>query len=253
MYDLTTTNIAQSDRLDAGHVCSHLYSIVAPSRNVLSTSWLPPDRHLARRLTELKRSIWPREGTLLFQTGERVDSVYFIVAGAVRLVTMRPDDRRQILAFALPGDAIGLCAGPVYSYHAEAIIRTHAWAWPSAALERVAGQQPALARWLEGLTCRELHRAHDHIQLLERRSTRERVALFLLRLAQRQTSAGTVPASVCLPMSRTDLADHLCIRSESISRVLNALYAERALEPFKGRRAVILSLDRLVAAAGLTV
>ncbi len=60
-----------------------------------------------------------------------------------------------------------------------------------------------------------LERAQDHMVLLGRKSARERIATFLVTFLRRMACTGT---AVELPMSRTDMADHLGLTVESVSR-----------------------------------
>ena len=68
------------------------------------------------------------------------------------------------------------------------------------------------------LTARELQRVQDHIMVLIK-SAQERVAGFLLEMAER--AAGV--AAVELPMSRQDIADYLGLTIETVSRTLTQL------------------------------
>ena len=62
----------------------------------------------------------------------------------------------------------------------------------------------------------ELRRSRDHVLTLGRRSASERVATFLVDLAERIGEG----ESVELPMSRQDIADYLGLTIETVSRTL---------------------------------
>src|SRR5262249_10315725 len=76
----------------------------------------------------------------------------------------------------------------------------------------------ALARRLWSHTARDLRRAQHHTLLLIK-SAQERVAAFLLEMAERLSST----ASLDLPMSRQDIADYLGLTIETVSRPLSQL------------------------------
>ena len=58
---------------------------------------------------------------------------------------------------------------------------------------------------------------------LARMNPTERMADFLLRLAEQQVRAGNSGTSIFLPMPRADIADHLGLTVETVSRCLTAL------------------------------
>jgi CRP/FNR family nitrogen fixation transcriptional regulator len=69
------------------------------------------------------------------------------------------------------------------------------------------------------MALQSLVRAQEHLLVLGRQNSVERVAAFLLEMSQRQ---GGLP-QVELPMSRTDIADYLSLTIETVSRVLSRL------------------------------
>ena len=75
-----------------------------------------------------------------------------------------------------------------------------------------------MARQLWNLTGRELSRVQDHILLLIK-SAHERVATFLLEMANRLSGGNAVD----LPMSRQDIADYLGLTIETVCRALTEL------------------------------
>jgi CRP/FNR family transcriptional regulator, anaerobic regulatory protein len=211
------------------------------------------DPCLAHQLGGIIRFIRRQTGQVFIREGDKADRLYLIVEGAVRVATVLPNGRRQIIGFALPGDPIGLSIeADQYPYDVEAVVQTYAIALPWTALDRASVEHPGLARWLEALARQELHRAYDHIRLLGRPSTRERVALFLLFLAKRQVDAGVEPTSVYLPVSRQDIADHLGVCPETVSRIITDLRTEGVLVPLRKGFATSIAPELLAHAAGLT-
>jgi CRP/FNR family nitrogen fixation transcriptional regulator len=84
---------------------------------------------------------------------------------------------------------------------------------------------------------RSLERAQNHMLLLGRKSAVERIATFLLDLAARISEDGHVD----LPMSRIDIADHLGLTIETVSRSLTQLEREGVIEVPAHRRLIVLS------------
>ena len=74
-----------------------------------------------------------------------------------------------------------------------------------------------MARALLTMTTENLQHVENHMLLLGRKNSRERVAAFLLEMNGRVTG----PSVVTLPMSRRDIADYLGITLETVSRALS--------------------------------
>ena len=82
---------------------------------------------------------------------------------------------------------------------------------------------PHLERKLLQRACQELDAAHDAAMALARLQPPEKVADFLLRLAEREARLGGNALRVTLPMGRGDIADHLGLTMETVSRTFTRL------------------------------
>lgn len=115
-----------------------------------------------------------------------------LLRGRVRLgrtYKLLADGRRQIDAFHLPGDIFGVEAGGDHRFSAEAVTDTKLVVHRR---ERsaLAGNDGDLARKVVAAMMRSLERAQDHMMLLGRKSAKERIATFLLGLAERLAEQG---------------------------------------------------------------
>ena len=61
-----------------------------------------------REFQRLATQVYPRPGETVFSEGDLADDVFGLSQGVVRLYKLLPDGRRQILAFALPGEFLGM-------------------------------------------------------------------------------------------------------------------------------------------------
>jgi CRP/FNR family nitrogen fixation transcriptional regulator len=66
-----------------------------------------------------------------------------------------------------------------------------------------------------------LDRAHDHMMLLRRKTALEKMASFLLDVAHRRMSADR--SELSMQMQRSDIADHLGLTIETVSRTLTQM------------------------------
>ena len=185
---------------------------------------------------------FPRNAEI-FGENEPADYVYRVVSGSVRTYKILTDGRRQVGGFYLPGDVFGLEFADQHSFSAEAVTAAKVAVVKRSALTALADRDPAIGRELFAITGRELRRVQDHVLLLVK-SAQERVASFLLEMAERACANNTVE----LPMSRQDIADYLGLTIETVSRTLTCLEISCTIEVPSSRRIVLrnrTALNRL--------
>jgi CRP/FNR family nitrogen fixation transcriptional regulator len=170
----------------------------------------------------------------IYAEGQPADFVYRVISGAVRTTRLLSDGGRQIGAFYLPGDVFGVQCGERHRFSAEAVTLSKVASVRRSALERAAEIDSVTARQLWSLTSLELEDIQDHMLLLGRKDAAARVGHFLLRLATRASSE-----VVELPMSRGDIADHLGLTLETVSRTMSQLARDRAIALPSARRVVL--------------
>jgi CRP/FNR family transcriptional regulator, nitrogen fixation regulation protein len=165
-------------------------------------------------------------GAEIFGEAEPAEYVYQVVEGAVRSYKLLSDGRRQIGAFHLVGDIFGLENGAVHRFTAEAIVDTAVRLAKRRSLEHVAEKDALVARGLLNMTTSNLQHAENHMLLLGRKTSLERVAAFLLEMDGRLNATGVM----ALPMSRRDIADYLGLTLETVSRALSCLHGKGFLD-----------------------
>jgi CRP/FNR family nitrogen fixation transcriptional regulator len=181
-----------------------------------------------------------KKGTEIYGEKEPADYVYQVKAGAVRSYKLLSDGRHQIGAFHLAGDIFGLENGGEHRFTAEAVVDTMVRLIKRRSLEIVAESDAMVARNLLSMTTSNLQHAEDHMLLLGRKTSLERVAAFLIEMDKRLTAAGTM----ALPMSRRDIADYLGLTLETVSRALSRLHQLGTLEFIGTNQRQIVLLDR---------
>jgi CRP/FNR family transcriptional regulator, nitrogen fixation regulation protein len=180
-------------------------------------------------------------GAEIYGESEPADYIYQVVDGAVRSYKLLSDGRRQIGAFHLAGDIFGLENSTLHRFTAEAIVETTVRLIRRASLEHVAETDVVVALDLLNMTTRNLRHAEEHMLLLGRKTSLERVAAFLLEMDRRLTAAGII----ALPMSRRDIADYLGLTLETVSRALSCLHAKGILGFLGQTQREIVLLDRV--------
>lgn len=162
----------------------------------------------------------------IYGQDEPAEYVYKVLSGAVRTHKLLDDGRRQIGAFYLPGDIFGLESGASHRFAAEAIADTAVLAIKHSTLAALAQTDAGVARELWQIAARELDHVHDQMVLLGRSSAQERVASFLIEMANRSANR----TSFDLPMPRQDIADYLGLTIETVSRALSGMERKALIE-----------------------
>jgi CRP/FNR family nitrogen fixation transcriptional regulator len=190
---------------------------------------------------ELMGALMPfARNTEIYGENEPADYLYKVVSGAVRTYKVLVDGRRQIGAFHLPGDIFGLETGDEHTFSAEAITDCKIIVIKRSAVVALAAGDNDVARQMWALTARELERVQDRILMLIK-SAQERVACFLLEMADRFAGGGAIE----LPMSRQDIADYLGLTIETVSRTLTQLEKAAAIELPSSRRILLRNRSAL--------
>jgi CRP-like cAMP-binding protein len=176
----------------------------------------------------------------IFGENEPADYLYKLVSGSVRSYKVLVDGRRQIGAFYVPGDIFGLESGDAHTFSAEAITDCKILVIKRSAVMALAARDPDVTRQMWAATARELARVQAHSLLLIK-TAQERVASFLLEMAERVAADGLVE----LPMSRQDIADYLGLTIETVSRTLTQLEKTAAIGVPSSRRILLRNRSAL--------
>jgi CRP-like cAMP-binding protein len=189
-------------------------------------------------LTEAFKAVgWPvrfNRGREIQSEGEAAEYFYQIESGAVRSYKLTGDGRRQIIAFHLPGDVIELDAGRRHRSSAAATANCLIRVAKRGAIVAMAERSPDLATEIWRRAAADLELAQERLLALGRKNAEERLASFLLELADRSSS----DAIVELPMGRRDIADYLGLTVETVARTLTQL--ERSAAIRRSRRQIRL-------------
>ncbi len=169
-----------------------------------------------------------------------------LATGAVREEVVLKDGRRQVIAFRLAGDAVsGVTALP--GYHTTAITSGMLLEFDERSLNRCRLKGGDSAKWYENLKAARIDEFRKHIVLLGRYTACERVVLFLDNVLERIGVEGTDGFHISLPMGREDIADHLGLKAETVSRHLSRLQSDGVLSLLKPGKLVIHERQRLQA------
>ena len=174
------------------------------------------ERHGLRMTFERNAEIYAQD--------DEVEFLYQVARGVVRTSRLTVEGRRQVGDFYYVGDIFGLEPGPDHRFGAEALGDCEILVVRRSVVRAFAGDAELNRAILEA-TRLEMERLQDHVVMLGRKSARERVAAFLMSIAQRQDEG-----AANLAMGRQDMADYLGLTIETVSRMLTQLQGEAIVE-----------------------
>ncbi|MBO9669058.1 MAG: Crp/Fnr family transcriptional regulator [Sphingobium sp.] len=222
-------------------------------RNRAICSSLTP--HELETLNRIGRRVDVQRGQTLMWEGDDSSLVANVIDGVLKLSASTADGREQIVGVVYPSDFIGRPFGETTQHSVTALSDARVCLFPRAAFDNFAREHPELEHKLLKRTLNELDRARDWMLLLGRKSAGERVATFLLEMAQRlaDSTCGSGEGGVQrfdLPLSRQQMADLLGLTIETVSRQLTRLRQAGIIDLPDRRAVVILDREAMEAEAG---
>ena len=214
-----------------------LYKVVTGLGSSLPTAFILEDgQRLAQRavLSMRRGPIRYRRNSTIVCEGDPADYIFMVVDGIVRRCKTFQNGTRAIVAFHTPGELFGWTDELKHGLSTEAATDVLVLFFKRSALLSVATRDQKVANFLLASTTSELRRIQKH-SLLINRSAKCRVASFLLDLSIRVDETSDVD----LPMSHQDIADHLGLSIETVSRTITELEDARLVERVTARTIVL--------------
>lgn len=174
------------------------------------------------RLDAIMAWVYFRPGQTIFTEGDDLENYYNVADGVVRLVRFLPNGRRVVLEFLYKGDFLGLNAKGRYAYTAEAITPVKLCRFPKSRLLALFKEIPKMESQLFGMHADKLVTAQNRIVDLTRKSPCERLAAFLLTLAEKDALKAKADG-LTLPVAREDIAAYLGLTIWTVSRAFSEL------------------------------
>ncbi|MEQ8860714.1 MAG: helix-turn-helix domain-containing protein [Pseudomonadales bacterium] len=184
-------------------------------------------------LASLSQCVQPsapvQRGEFLYRAGDPADDCFVVRSGAYKTVVTSNDGQEHVGGFHFPGEIMGLSGQATGRYRDSAVALETSTACRTSLAElpqlwRV-GSGPALLRLLGS---NDWTGAEGHANL-SRTAADARLAGYLVGLSRRLS--GRAPDHLPMPMSRTDLANHLGMTLESLSRVIGRLTRDGTITP----------------------
>jgi CRP/FNR family transcriptional regulator len=177
---------------------------------------------LGRRATTVEGT----RGATLYKEGSPATRLFVLTRGVVKLSRGLADGREVIVELAGPGDVIGeaaLIADLGYGTTAVCVHPSSALAIPREDAVAFVAAQPAAVRNVVALLHAGVRRAQQRVEDMAIFGARQRIARFLLRLADWSGRADSAGVLVPLALSRQELAALAGTTVETAIRVMSEL------------------------------
>jgi len=173
-----------------------------------------------------------------------------VVDGVVKLVNVQPDGGNQIVGLQFPSDFVGRPFGEATPMLAEAATDLEVCAFSGSAFEALMQTHPDLERCIFKRTVDDLDAARQWMYMIARKTAEERVASLLMLMARKLKGAGddgflADEVEFNLPLSRTEIAECLGLRLETVSRQFATLKAEGIIATGRRRGLKVCNLAEL--------
>lgn len=171
---------------------------------------------------------------VIYAQGEATGHLYLVEFGTVRICRLTADGRRQISAFHFAGEVFGFESGDERHFYAESVDSVGV-----RVLRPKMGDKSAES--MLPVALKSLTRAQEHLLVLGRQNGVEKIAAFLLDIAERQGADRLIDLS----MQRCDIADYLGLSFETVSRVLTKMKNAGTIRIPHVKQIELVNLDEL--------
>jgi CRP/FNR family transcriptional regulator len=184
----------------------------------------------------------------LFHEGSKADAIYFVRAGTIKTFRTAEDGYEQVLGFAGRAEVLGFDAVCMEAHPTSAIALEESSVYVILTCDLFGLEQriPALGRMLHLAVSRALSRRAEVAEVMAAVAAEVRLARFLVQTSDRMVACGQSPRRFHLRMSRRDIASHLGVAHETVSRSFGAL-AAWGIVNVDNREVEILDMARLKA------
>jgi CRP/FNR family transcriptional regulator, anaerobic regulatory protein len=206
------------------------------------------ERPLVDALIHARRTMG--RGRTLFRGGDPFSDLYVVRDGQFKTRVVLEDGRDQVTGFHMAGDVLGLdaVAAGIHRSDAVALDDAEVGVLDFASLASLARRSPDVQRWLCRVMSQQIVQLQSTTAMLGRMRADERVASFLMNLAQRGAPQHPACATLELHMTRVELGSHLGLTLETVSRCFSKLH-EQGIVHVHRRTIRLLDLDALSSVA----
>lgn len=207
-------------------------------------------QELERLETLIQSSKVHHAGDVVIRQETPFDKLFAVKSGMYKSVHLSESGDEKVVGFHLPGDIIGLDAiyPQAYTNSLVSISSSVLCQFDYEQLVELSASTPSLQHQLLRLSSKEINitQAFQNTQTAE-----QKLAAFIHNLSARNAARGFSATQLTLAMSRQDIASHLGMAAETISRMLKQFQTNEILLIDK-REMKILNPEELLERTGCT-
>ena len=188
-------------------------------------------------------------GHNIFHEGTECTGIHFVHEGLVGVRRSDVDGNSVLIRLAQRGDPLGywtMLLGECHQSTAEVLQPSHTCFINASCMHEILHRNPAFAMEFLRHASRDISKAQERFCQTVTLNLRARLIHFLLLMKNRYghvTDDGTL--LIDLPISRSDMAEMIGVRTESLSRTIHQMTDDGVLE-FSGRHVSIDTADLLI-------
>jgi CRP-like cAMP-binding protein len=177
-----------------------------------------------------KQTISFRKGEVIFNEGDKVNGLFFLYSGAVKVQKHWDDQKELIIRFSKPGDILGhrgLTTHARYPVSAIALAESKACFISNSFFETTLTVNPGLTHQLLHFYSAELQKAELRMRNLALADGKARIAETLLELLD--TFGKDKARFIAVPVTRQDIAAYAGTTYETVFKFLKKLAADKTI------------------------
>lgn len=177
------------------------------------------------------------------------ETVFVVRTATLMFRVTLPKDMRQVVTLLYPGDVFRAAFAPLKAEaHLSAISAGEVLRLRFETFVTLAAEDPAIAAYFDKAVAQQTARQAIHLAAVGQFDCLQRLATFLTELAvYTGTPAPDGGVVFDLPLSRSDMADHLGLNADTLSRTVSRLRATGLLRQPNRQKAFIRDLSALAA------
>jgi CRP/FNR family transcriptional regulator len=186
-----------------------------------------------------------RKGDIIFMPGDRMEHLYIVRSGRIKLYNVSREGRQQIVRILEHGEffgELGLFKDTYHNMNAEALEDSGLCMLPKEDLRELLRKNPEISLAIMQALSERLVYTERFIGDLTLKSVEERIASWLMVMAERSGVYSPSGIYLSIDLSRQEIANLLGTTIETVSRKLSRLESE-GIVALRGHKSLVI-LDR---------